>query len=945
MNTLNPGGRLGVNHQLRSNNGLYVLIMQGDGNLVLYEGVMTPPRRAVWSTNTWNLPPERRPNRADMQQDGNFVLYSTTGAEWASGTHTFPGSRLILQDDRNLVIYDPNNIARWSSNSKHVDLGDGALLRDQDKPAVWVMCGGARFLVPSEAELLAMGYNWAQVQVVPPGTVAPIPTIPRDGTIFKERTPGEVYVVYSGRKYQVPNGANGDAFACMGLDRTRLRTLPNGSAASVPTVAFYSPEPYEVEPTPGSLTGVGKTPGSLVFPPRGPEVGDHFARSDIATTVKLVSQGREVRLIELRGWLRKVETGFNPEGDGADWHYDLEVDTSWAASRGIDLGRFFKVGDILEFGDFGPTNSYQWATSAPRTVMDNPFKMAVAVPRIHIELNSWKYRNRYPPSGKKPEDWVWSMDDKVFPFNPLQPPGFPNPLGEGQYVRVVGSLVTDSAHVATDWGGHFWSVLLPPEWITDAGEKKRAAGAAWSSMVYPTPGLTEEDKNPAQPARWNEIHPPDLFQPLREPSAHQRETVRGVALLADGGHDIVKRTVWFTLRPPDLALKPSSSARLSVLEHVGPETNLKSIVEGNASKTGARIDVLTDRVRVRIGVAAGGGWGFGKFKGIYRVSWDAMGSPTDQPARYGRNFKAVHWNTGRTLHSHPLNYSHPNSSKQQQITCFEGLDDNDWWRIKGPHGLPENHKADQPVLHGDVVRLEHVLTRRNLHSHGGIPSPITKQQEVTCFGNNGIGDGNDNWRVEVEGGDQWAYGKRVRLIHVSTNHALHSHEPFTHPTYTAGQQEVTGFSARDDNDWWYLFEGGVVGAPIRAKHSGKVLDVEGVSTANGAKIQQWDYLGGDNQKWRLESVGGGYYRIVAQHSGKVLDVAGISTANGARIQQWDWLGGDNQKWKLEALDDGHYKIVAKHSGKVLDVEGISTANGAKIQQWDWLGGNNQRWTL
>src|SRR5918993_5681408 len=148
MNTLTPGGSLSVNQELRSNNGLYVLIRQGDGNLVLYEGVRTPPLKAVWSTNTWNLPPERRPNRAAMQQDGNFVLYSTTGAEWASGTWTFPGSRLVLQDDRNLVIYDPNNTARWASNSKlgapQVDLGDGALLRDQDTPAVWVMCGGAR---------------------------------------------------------------------------------------------------------------------------------------------------------------------------------------------------------------------------------------------------------------------------------------------------------------------------------------------------------------------------------------------------------------------------------------------------------------------------------------------------------------------------------------------------------------------------------------------------------------------------------------------------------------------------------------------------------------------------------------------------------------------------------------------------------------------------------
>ena len=813
MNTLNPGGRLSVNQELRSNNGLYVLIMQSDGNLVLYEGVMAPPRRAVWSTNTSNRPLDRRPYRADMQQDGNFVLSSATGAEWTSGTQTFPGSRLILQDDRNLVIYDPNNIARWASNSKSVNLSDGALLRDQDKQEVWVMCGGARFLVPSEAELLAMGYTWAQVQVVPTGTVAPIPTVPRDGTIFKERTPVEEYVVYSSRKYHVPPD---DAFACMGLDRRRLRTLPNGSAASVPTVAFYSPVSGEVGATPGSLAGVGKTPGSLVFPPQGPLDGSHFARSDIATTVRLVSQGREIRLIELRGWLRYISTDPNaPPGDparlldagcntneqpGADWWYSLELDTNWAASRGIDLGRFFKVGDLLAHGDFGTLFS-----PAP-----NPFKCTVVLPQIKMEFNSWGWKGRFPPSvNEPPKDWkkydqAANCGEYIFPFDPVQPPGFPKPLVAGQYVRVVGSLVTDSPHLATDYFGYFKAHFLP--FLADPDEKRRAAMAAWGG------GDTSEqsDHDPAHPARWNEIHPPDLFQPLpkeppAEPPAHQRETVRGVALVADGIAE--SYSVEFPFRPP--ALKPSSSARLSVREHVGPETNFKSITDGNANKTGARIDVLIDRVRVRIGVAREGGFGAaGKFKGIYRVFWDAMGTPTGQPARYGRTIKAVHRNTGRTLHSHPINYSHPNSSKQQQVTCFGGLDDNDWWRIKGAHGTPAGHKADQPVLHGDVVRLEHVLTKRNLHSHGGFPSPITNQQEVTCFGTNGIGDGNDDWRVEVEDGGQWAYGKWVRLIHVNTSHALHSHEPYTHPTYTAGQQEVTGFPSRDDNDLFYLFEGG-----------------------------------------------------------------------------------------------------------------------------------------
>jgi len=78
----------------------------------------------------------------------------------------------------------------------------------------------------------------------------------------------------------------------------------------------------------------------------------------------------------------------------------------------------------------------------------------------------------------------------------------------------------------------------------------------------------------------------------------------------------------------------------------------------------------------------------------------------------------------------------------------------------------------------------------------------------------------------------------------------------------------------------------------------KVLDVANGSTANGAGVVQWDYWGGDNQKWSLEPVGDGYYKLVAKHSGKVLDVAGISSANGAKLHQWDYVGGDNQKWKL-----------------------------------------------
>ena len=45
----------------------------------------------------------------------------------------------------------------------------------------------------------------------------------------------------------------------------------------------------------------------------------------------------------------------------------------------------------------------------------------------------------------------------------------------------------------------------------------------------------------------------------------------------------------------------------------------------------------------------------------------------------------------------------------------------------------------------------------------------------------------------------------MRLVHVATGVALHSHRR-SDPQLTAGQQEVTGFDGRDGNDWWTVLE-------------------------------------------------------------------------------------------------------------------------------------------
>lgn len=174
-----------------------------------------------------------------------------------------------------------------------------------------------------------------------------------------------------------------------------------------------------------------------------------------------------------------------------------------------------------------------------------------------------------------------------------------------------------------------------------------------------------------------------------------------------------------------------------------------------------------------------------------------------RPIKYGDEIRLVHVETGWALHSHEHNYSHEHSSMQQEVTAYLKHDPNDYWIVREQHqGTPRN---GQTVRNYDVIRLMHINTRRNLHSHRW-PSPFNKlhgQQEVTAFGNDGVGDDNDNWQVVMRRGRDntiWRERDHVRLIHMNTDHALHSHWH----RWNEDQQEVTAYSGRDENDLWYV---------------------------------------------------------------------------------------------------------------------------------------------
>jgi len=164
--------------------------------------------------------------------------------------------------------------------------------------------------------------------------------------------------------------------------------------------------------------------------------------------------------------------------------------------------------------------------------------------------------------------------------------------------------------------------------------------------------------------------------------------------------------------------------------------------------------------------------------------------------------KLKHVATGHRLHSHQVSYG-SGSGQQSVTTVLQNDDPNSFWVVRGAHGK-KRCKQGNHVKNGDIIRLQHFQTKLNLHSHLHA-SPLSKQQEVSCFGPDGNGDLSDNWRVVVST-PLWERGKEVQFQHVETEQFLHSHAvKFKHPI--PGQQEVTCLPHKNDNTKWLTSEG------------------------------------------------------------------------------------------------------------------------------------------
>jgi hypothetical protein len=199
----------------------------------------------------------------------------------------------------------------------------------------------------------------------------------------------------------------------------------------------------------------------------------------------------------------------------------------------------------------------------------------------------------------------------TWPYEPRHPRPQDPELAEGQYVRVVGSFVTDAPHMTQD------------QIVTNHVRYYGYANAAhWFGLERATLGETNiikwmwgdsstDEYDPAHPACWNEIHSPDYFEVL--PTRPRTEIARVVAVVAQNGlfsgdaEELVAE-----IRPPP---KPSNwhvlSHRKRVSQYTRPSTVLADVVEP-----------FPDHVRIHAQVKGQSGLAsHGKFHAIYRVSW------------------------------------------------------------------------------------------------------------------------------------------------------------------------------------------------------------------------------------------------------------------------------------------------------------------------------------
>ncbi|CAF2996838.1 unnamed protein product [Rotaria socialis] len=184
---------------------------------------------------------------------------------------------------------------------------------------------------------------------------------------------------------------------------------------------------------------------------------------------------------------------------------------------------------------------------------------------------------------------------------------------------------------------------------------------------------------------------------------------------------------------------------------------------------------------------------------FFVLLFDLISSNQDAVS-YSSTFKLVNQQSGDRLHSHEVKYG--SGSGQQSVTGSpDATDVNSYWQVHG-----ENCQRGSPIKCDSIIRLLHVATRKNLHSHD-FASPLSYNQEVSASDEGGIGDEGDMWKVICSNeNDYWLRKDGIRLKHVATDKYLHlTGDTYGRPIH--GQKEISCYPNANNQNLWKVDAG------------------------------------------------------------------------------------------------------------------------------------------
>jgi len=204
-----------------------------------------------------------------------------------------------------------------------------------------------------------------------------------------------------------------------------------------------------------------------------------------------------------------------------------------------------------------------------------------------------------------------------------------------------------------------------------------------------------------------------------------------------------------------------------------------------------------------------------------------------------------------------------------------------------------------------------------------------------------------SWHVEYLDGSTWqpvsgasGYGTAVNAFNRATFTAVTTTALRVVVQLAAGvsggilQWTVAARRAAVQPGAWYR---------VQNKHSGKVLGVAGMSTADSANVVQFTDNGTADHLWRFTDLGNGRYTVANQNSGLLLAVNNASLADSVPVQQYHDNGTADHYWHLLDNGDGWFRVQNGNSGLVLGVDGMSTADSAQVVQYEDNGTDDHLW--